>query len=300
MTKNRLRPKLKFDNVDAAITDIESLRQHGYVKAGQWSLPQVCFHLSQVVDSLTQPTTATECTPEQKAFKEKLQSIIAQPGGPSNLDAPPGSVPTPTADESAVDAAINSLRKVAGWPEKIVGMGGFGPAPLAEALHFHLSHFAHHLSFLQPKAKRREGLRYNTITDAINDIHNLRERGYRQAGNWTLEQNCWHLDVVTKTRLKPGPFPPNTPEQDAKKDMFAQVLATGQLPPGLESPDEFVPPSDADATAVTAFLETLEKVKTHVGPFAPHRRFGHMSDDDSRKQILIHTAHHLSHLVPNE
>lgn len=298
--KSRLRPKLSFDNVDAAITDLETLRRQGCVQRGQWSLSQACWHIHMVIDDMTQPATSTEPTDRERAVKAGLVAKMSLPGGPSNLDAQPGHTPPADADPSAVDAAIAGLRKIATWPDRFVKMGPLGPAPLAEAVGFHLGHVAHHLSFLAPRAQRRQGLRYASVDDAIADVQHLRDDGYAQAGNWTLEQICWHLDVATRKRLAPPPYPPTTPEQAAKRDVFAQVLATGQLPPGLEATDEFVPPADADATAITALIDTLGQVKSHKGPFAPHRRFGHMSDDESRQQILIHTAHHLSHLVSNK
>jgi hypothetical protein len=137
-----------------------------------------------------------------------------------------------------------------------------------------------------------------SVDDAIADVRTLC-KGYAQAGNWTLEQVCWHLNFATRMRMKPGPFEPNTPEQDARAPIFAKVLAEGKLPPGLVAPDTMVPPTDADSSAVTQLVDALEKLKSFPGPFAPHRLFGHMSDADSRRQILIHAAHHLSYLAPN-
>ena len=56
---------------------------------------------------------------------------------------------------------------------------------------------------------------------------------------------------------------------------------------------------DAGEDSVTNALEALERAKTHVG-FAPHRLFGQLSDEDTHAQILIHCAHHLRNLVPND
>jgi len=143
----------------------------------------------------------------------------------------------------------------------------------------------------------RPNLGFDTIDDAIADLHRLRD-GYAQGGNWTLAQVCWHLNVATRARMRVGPFEPNTPDQDARAPVFAKILAEGRLPEGLVAADTMVPPADADPTSVAQFVEALERLKAHPGPFAPHRLFGHMNDDDSRRQILIHSAHHLRYLLP--
>jgi hypothetical protein len=293
------RPSLKFETIDGAIADVKRLRATGYVPAGKWSLPQVCWHVGKVLDLFVQPSTATEPTPEQLAIKKGFYAKLAVPGGASALKASPDIDPPATVDETAIDAFVASLRRLEAYPAAVVSMGPLGPAPLTEAIWLHLAHAAHHLSFLMPKAERRQGLRYAGPADVIADIHRLRN-GYAQAGNWTLEQACWHLNVATRSRMRPGPFEPNTPEQTARAPMLAKVLAEGLLPTGLTAPDTMVPPTDADATAIGQLLEVIEQVKTYAGPFAPHRLFGHLSADDSRRLIFIHCAHHLSHLVPTQ
>ena len=146
---------------------------------------------------------------------------------------------------------------------------------------------------------RREGLTFATFDAVIADIHRLRDRGYQKVGNWTLEQTAWHLDITTRARIRPGPFPPDTDEQKGRSEMLQTALRTNQLPPGIQAPPELTPPTDADASFIGKAIEALERAKTHTG-FAPHRLFGQLSDEDSRAQILVHCAHHLRNLVPND
>ena len=145
---------------------------------------------------------------------------------------------------------------------------------------------------------RRVALRFETEDDAVADIQRLRS-GYTKVGAWSLNQICWHLDTAMQFRMRPGPHEPNTPEQDARRSMFEEVLATGRLPSGIASPSVVVPPADVGDDAIDGCIATLQKFKTFAGDFAPHRLFGHMPADVAHKQNLIHVAHHLSHLVPS-
>jgi hypothetical protein len=293
--KKPLRSNLKYESVQALIDDVTSLRK-GYRQSGNWSLAQNCWHIGFPMMKSLAPATETTPTPEQTVAKEAFYKMLAG-AKVAQLAASPAMTPAATAGDAEIDAFLATLDKLKNFTASHVAMGPFGPVPIVEYTQLQLMHAAHHLSHLAPKAERRQGLTYETIDDAIADIHRLRQ-GHVQAGNWTLAQICWHLTGATRNRMKPGPFEPNTREQDARAAIFKQVLADRKLPSGLVAPDTMVPPSDADETWVSQFLETLEQLKTHKGPFAPHRLFGNMSDDDSRRQILIHAAHHLSHLVP--
>ena len=98
--------------------------------------------------------------------------------------------------------------------------------------------------------------------------------------------------------MVPGPFPPDTPEQVARKSKLREILASGKLPSGIEAPAPAIPPSDADESAIDMLTATLKRFDNYTEPMAPHRLFGHLSDADLRKLNLIHCAHHLSYLVP--
>lgn len=148
-----------------------------------------------------------------------------------------------------------------------------------------------------PTQPQRRYLNFGDIDQVIAEIRRLR-KGYVKAGNWSLPQICWHLDAAIQARMQPGPFPPNTPEQDARRPAFEQVLATGRLPEGIVAPEPMVPPPDCGDAAIDACLQRLEQFKRFAGPIAPHRIFGHLKDDEARRLNLIHCAHHLGFLVP--
>jgi hypothetical protein len=148
----------------------------------------------------------------------------------------------------------------------------------------------------QQTPARREGLSFATSDDVVADINRLR-RGYAKCGSWSLPAMCYHLESTLKARMTPGPFPPNTPEQDAARPKFQQVLASGKLPK-IDAPAPFLPSANVDESAIDAFIATLKRFDAYGQPFAPHRIFGNLSPEEIRRLNLIHCAHHLSYLVP--
>lgn len=144
----------------------------------------------------------------------------------------------------------------------------------------------------------RRPLSFSGLRDVADEIGRLRAGAHARCGRWSLDQICRHLDASLTFAMRPGPHPANTPQQDANRAMFEQVLASGRLPSGIEAPPAFVPPDDADGSAVDALLVTLRRFDEFPGPFGPHRLFGNLTRDEMRTLAMIHCAHHLSHLVP--
>ena len=145
---------------------------------------------------------------------------------------------------------------------------------------------------------QRRPLSFSGPRDVADEVTRLRAGPYERCGQWSLNQVCRHLDGSLTFAMRPGPHPANTPQQDANRPMFDRVLASGRLPSGIGSPPAFVPPEDADESAVDALLDTLRRFDEFPGPFGPHRLFGNLTRDEMRRLAMIHCAHHLSHLVP--
>ncbi|MDQ3438916.1 MAG: DUF1569 domain-containing protein [Planctomycetota bacterium] len=143
----------------------------------------------------------------------------------------------------------------------------------------------------------RRQLKFDNEDEVIAEVHRLR-RGYVEAGAWSLPRMCAHLDKAVQFRMQPGPFPPNTREQDGRKDQVRGILASGKLPEGIVAPDAMLPPDHCGDESIDGFIATLELYKRFPGPTAPHRIFGHLAEPDARRLNLIHCAHHLSYLTP--
>lgn len=292
---------LQFKSEDEAIAEVDRLRR-GYRRHGKWSLGQIAWHLALPMSKHLEPAPpGAQPTPEQTAIKAGFVDVIVQTGKPPAhaKTAPPSFMPPETAGDADIDNFKSQMLRMKQIDYPMVAMGPIGPVPTAEVRLCHLAHASHHLSFLTPEpARRREGLRFETIEDVIEDINTLR-RGYGIAGTWTLPIMCAHLAATVDLRMQPGPFAPNTPEQDARREMMLATLSSGKLPSGLPAPPQLVPQTAAPESAIDQAIDALKRLRDFRGDLAPHRLFGQMNNSDAHKLSLIHCAHHLSHLAPS-
>ena len=215
------------------------------------------------------------------------------------MTCPPPFQPPAAATDLDIDRFIAELRKLKAYPHDLVQMGPVGPAPIAECRKAHLAHAAHHLSFLVPQSPpRRVGLIFNSADDVIADVKNLRNGWEQTAGQWSLPQICWHLNIAMQSGMTPIEGAIETPEQTAMKPRLQALLTAGKITGFIPAPERALPPADAGDADINTFLATLDKFKTYPGPFGLHRLFGKMTDDEARRLQLIHCAHHLSYLAP--
>ena len=140
------RRNLDYANIDAAIADVQSLRR-GYAQSGNWDLPQICWHLTNVLDRTSRPATEP-ATPEQIKMQPIKQQILATGRLPGRIEAPAPVVPPENCGEESIDAFIAALRRLAVYPEKSAVHRLWGPLTVAEFHRLSLIHCAHHLSHL--------------------------------------------------------------------------------------------------------------------------------------------------------
>lgn len=290
-----------FETERHVIDEIARLRK-GYRRRGNWTLAQICWHVSLPIEKHLAPPQPMDLAPTAEQAKLKAAFVdyivVNKQPPPHAKDAPPPYVPPTTANDADIDRYLAQLGRMATFPHPKVMMGPVGPVTIAEFRACNVLHAAHHLGFLEPTAAaRREGLRY-TDEDAIAaDVQALRH-GYTQSGLWSLPQVCWHLEQTIMARMQPGPFPQDTPEQTARRGVMDQALATGRLPDGVKAPDAVVPAPELQDDAIDSFLATLRRFRDYTGPIHPHRLFGHLTNGEAHKLNLVHCAHHLSHLTP--
>lgn len=287
---------LKFADVNAMIVDIERLRR-GHARTGRWTLPQIAWHLKLAYPRPVQTLAAMpELTEAQSTRQQRWDYYIANGHPPVGFEAPAEMTPPGGANDEDVDALLSLLRELDAIEAPVV-VTAAGAMPIARARGFILAHGAHHLSYLVPTAARRTDVRFENFEALRREIGTLRG-GYVRTGNWSLEQACFHLDQTMAVAMKPGPYDSDTPEQLARGEMFKEVMRTGVLPSGLVSPGFAHPPANTPASAIDAYLGTLDRFEKHPGPFAPHRLFGNLPPDVRKQHQLIHAAHHLSYLIP--
>ncbi len=78
-----------------------------------------------------------------------------------------------------------------------------------------------------------------------------------------------------------------------------KVLKSGVWPRGTPTDKRTIPSAGGDdAESVARLSEAVERLLAHTGPFKPSPLFGMLDKETLVKLHRIHTAHHLSFLVP--
>ena len=290
------RRVLRFNSPKDLAADLQMLRSGPVRGIKKWTLPQVCWHLSVIIENnLVKPDVETR-TPEQEAMKAKFFGMVLGPQGmPENLPAAAPVDPPADCGAEQIDRLIAAFEKLSSLPHTHITIGRCGPVHVDEVRQIHLAHAAHHLSFIK-RAERRKDFRYPSIDALISDLRRL-ERGYVKTGNWSLPQMCFHLNQTTNYLMSPGPHNTSPAPADGPAKLKA-ILASGQIPGGIEAPQHFLPADDCADASVEELIATLERLKSFAGPFAPHRLFGELSVEDGHRIVLLHAARHLSFLVP--
>ena len=238
------------------IAEIARLRP-GYTQTGKWTLGQICWHVGLPIEKHLNPPEPMDLqpTPEQTAKKTGfVDYIITHRTAPPGIkDAPPQFIPPETAGEADIDRYIALLGRMANYPHPKVMMGPVGPVTIQEFRLCNVFHAAHHLAFLVPKDGRRK-LQFANTSELKSEIQMLRKKPHKQLGNWSLAKTCWHLETAIRLRMVPGPFPPNTPEQNANRAKLEMLLSTGQLPSGIQAPDAAIPPDNTTDASIDAWL----------------------------------------------
>jgi hypothetical protein len=141
--------KLNLANVDEVTAEVRRLRK-GYQRMGEWSLPQVCWHLNEVLTRamLAKPGAAVEVKPEARAM---LQKILEEGEMPA-VEAPQQVVPPEDAEGLEVDRFLETLERFRQFKGPFTPHRVFGVMAFADQARLHLIHCAHHLAFLTPVA----------------------------------------------------------------------------------------------------------------------------------------------------
>lgn len=144
-------------------------------------------------------------------------------------------------------------------------------------------------------------LNFETEQQVIDEVARLR-RGYRQGGNWTLAQICWHVGRPVELFLAP-PEPMDlapTPEQAKKKAGFVDYILTHRTaPPGTkDAPPPMVPPPTAAPPDIDHYLALLHRLRDYPHPKVMMGPVGPVTVAEFRACNLFHAAHHLAFLVP--
>ncbi|MEL7238242.1 MAG: DUF1569 domain-containing protein [Planctomycetota bacterium] len=151
------------------------------------------------------------------------------------------------------------------------------------------------------KPQRRQ-LTFATYGDAIAEAERLLAGGYRQAGNWTLGQNCRHLadfmrysldGFPTKLRL-PWPITAMLRWMFFREKQMAKPMPAGMpTAPFLKQTE----PAD-DAELVAEFVKQCRRVDAQQGEFQKSPIVGRAEPSLWKRVHLKHAELHLGMLVP--
>jgi hypothetical protein len=154
-------------------------------------------------------------------------------------------------------------------------------------------------------ATRRQ-LKFDTLADVVRDAETLMEKGYDAVGKWSLAQCCGHL---TNWLTYPIDGFPKIPlalkpvmwvlRKTVGRPKYEKYVREQSFPPGAPTVPQSVPaPGGDDREAVAKLKAAVERYEAHTGPLHPSPLFGPLTKDEARKMHLVHSAHHLSFLIP--
>jgi hypothetical protein len=148
------RRKLTITSLDQVMPEVDRLLE-GYTKDGNWSLGQVCNHLSAMV------VCSMDGFPEQLPWlfrvtigALKKRRVLATGMMPQGINLPDRHAPKPNLDDRIeAEALRTALRRYATYAGAMAVHPAFGPSTNAEWTQIHCIHIGHHLSFLRPTAE---------------------------------------------------------------------------------------------------------------------------------------------------
>ncbi len=145
----------------------------------------------------------------------------------------------------------------------------------------------------------RRAIQFDHIDEIMPEVDRLLA-GHRTLGNWSLGQICNHLAASFRHTIEGyhgrlpwvvrrtfGPF------------AFGWISRTGTLPAGVKAPAEVGPlPGLDDRAEAEALRASIRIFNEYVGPIPEHPVFGRVSKDQLARLHCIHSAHHLSFVLP--
>lgn len=156
--------------------------------------------------------------------------------------------------------------------------------------------------------RARRDLKFTKLEEIYQDAEMLHDRGYEMAGQWNLSQACGH--VGDWMRFPMDGFPKaSLPVRGILwvmkiligKSTLRKILAEGKMKEKTPTMPATVRGPDGDeAIEVERLRETVVRLISWKDDYYPSPVFGPMDRDTVVKLQLIHAAHHLSFLIPNE
>jgi len=148
--------QLQFNNLAAAVDDARKLLASGYVRHGNWSLGQICRHLSLVQDPSIDgyPAWMSLFAPLRPLMRRWLLPKVLRPDSPRGIRTAAMFVPPDSLDDTAeVEAFSASVERLINHSGSFAPHPGFGRLPREKLLEIHTAHAAHHLRHLRTQSE---------------------------------------------------------------------------------------------------------------------------------------------------
>ena len=151
------------------------------------------------------------------------------------------------------------------------------------------------------KVANRRNLRFDTIEEILADVEGLNRGKFKTVGNWSGGQILRHLTIVMNGSIDGSPMRLGWPLRVIGRLVKKRTLAKG-MKPGLKLPavaaKALVPPPISWEEALADFRRAIHRQQTEPDR-KPHGFFGPMSRDEWNRLHCVHSALHLSFLVPD-
>ena len=149
----------------------------------------------------------------------------------------------------------------------------------------------------------RRPLQFPDHASIMAEVDRLLTIPHHGVGQWSLAQVCEHLAGVTRSLVDLPASTPADPSRFCTPEQKAEIFATGNLPEGIPQPPGRPEPS-APAETAAEQAEALRAALAHyaaspTGPVISHRVFGPLTRDEWDRLVCLHSAHHLSFIVPD-
>jgi hypothetical protein len=149
--------------------------------------------------------------------------------------------------------------------------------------------------------KDRRTLSFASLAEVMPEVDRLLP-GHRVLGDWSLGQVCNHL--TSGIVLSMDGFPKLAPwviRKAVGPVVRRRILQSGRMPNGVKIPKEFEPRPELDARAEAEALRAAIRIfGSHYGSLAEHPLLGRLSHEEWKRFHTIHSAHHLSFVLPSE
>lgn len=157
-TTPKKRP-LHLQDFEALMVEVTSLYEKGYISNGNWTLAQICGHLS---DWMRFPIDGYPVSPlpmraifwlMQKTVGSRMKQKILAEGFKGGTPTMQTTVPAPDAmtDQQGVEQLREMVNRVSVYHGKLFPSPLFGPLDHETMVKINLRHAEHHLGYLEPK-----------------------------------------------------------------------------------------------------------------------------------------------------